>query len=295
VESLRKFLQILNICASNQSMPLKSYSQHIRDAKGCSSLWRILILKPAYHESASENLTKFRVIPCRCNSKACPSCSRIYFSKIKNSFKYASVSDNWRFFTLTTVHKSGSEMEELQQLEIHFRELRKKLKRKFPNFKYFAVKELSPSGMWHYHGLWNIFIDLKELSKMWEGISGAYRCDLQKVRNPRGAINYIFKYCFKSVDKHQEKELLFESGKRKFTTSRGLLNKCEFENPYTCELNDANKVQEIKEKLLDIVVHSDCASTDFSSFKYPYFEDLIQNIFHEFFCKSPPTLFATEF
>lgn len=271
-------------------MPIKTYSEHLRDAKGCSQRWRILTLKPSFNKSSTENLTPIRIVPCRCNSKACPDCSRLYYNKIRKNFRTISVSNRWRFFTLTSIHVEGCEKQELELLEVHFSELRKKLKRKFPEFQYFAVKELSPSGMWHIHGLWNIYLPILQLSYWWKSISGAYRCDLQKVRNPVGAINYIFKYCFKSVNNHEEKRSLYECNSRKFTTSRGLLNKCNNQNPYTSEVGITYSVPELKEKLLNILVHSEYTTDDFSSFNYPYFFDLILNCFHFLFCESPPEL-----
>jgi hypothetical protein len=269
----------------------KSYSQHLRDAQYCGLQWRILFLKPDYYEQSSETLTKFRVVPIRCNSKACPHCARLYFNKLRRRLRDVSKFTNWRFFTLTTIHAPNNSVAELNKMEIDFRELRKKLKRKFPELKYIAVKELSPSGMWHIHGLWNIYLDLKTLSSIWQAISGAYRCNLQKIRNPRGAVNYVFKYCYKSVTNSIERQTLYENDKRKFTTSARLFDKHTNSSAYTCEIGISYSVEEIKEKLYSIILSSECTVDDFSGDAYPYFDDLIYNLFHKFVNDHPPNLF----
>ena len=272
-------------------MHTKSYSQHLRDAQYCCLQWRLLILKPAYHEQATETLSKFRVVPVRCNSKACPHCARLYFNKLRRRLRDVSKFTNWRFFTLTTNHAPNNSDTELNKMEVDFRQLRKKLKRKYPDLKYIAVKELSPSGMWHIHGLWNIYIDIKILSKMWQDISGAYRCDVQKIKSPKGAINYVFKYCYKSVTNSVERETLYENDKRKFTTSSRLFDKCDNSHPYTCEVGISYTVEEIKQALYNIILNSECTIDDFCGDHYPYFDDLIYNLFEKFIQEHPPNLF----
>lgn len=270
----------------------KSYSQHLREAGYCGLQWRLLFLKPDYNEQHSTDHKKFRVVPVYCNSKACPHCARRYYSNLRRRLRDVSKFHNWRFFTLTSVNDSTTQEEKLQKLENDFRQLRKKLKRQFPELSYIAVKELSPSGMWHYHGLWNIYIDIETLSNYWQEISGAYRVYLEKVRKPLGAVNYIFKYCFKSVTNDRERRILYECDKRKFTTSRGLLDKRNNENPYSAELGVSYNVEEIKEKLYSIILTSDCTVDDFSCHNYPYFEDLILNLFHHYAEEHPPNLFS---
>ena len=260
-------------------MHYKSYEQHLRDSKGCGHRWRILFLKSDVDKRTSENLSRIRIVPVRCNSKACPTCSRTYFRKIRHRFKVQAVNQNWRFFTLTTIHQGKPNEKELQHLEESFRELRKQLRRQNKNYLYFAVKELSPSGMWHIHGLWNIFIDVKELSKLWQKYSGAYRVDVRKVKNPKGAVNYLFKYIFKSSYNDDEKRLLFENDKRKFSYSRALFSKVNNENPYTTDMGIDYSVPELKEELVKMVRHTDYGIDDFDGSEYPYFEDLIFNAF----------------
>jgi len=272
----------------------KSYSQHLRDSKGCSHRWRILTLKPDVDKRTSETLPNFRIVPVRCNSKACPHCSRRYFSKIRHRFNSKLVTNQFRFFTLTTRHAGEPNQEELEHLENSFRELRKHLKRKYKDFLYFSVRELSPSGMWHIHGIWNIYIDVKELSRMWEKYSNAYRVDVRKIRSAKGAVNYLFKYIFKSAYNDDEKRIIYESDKRKFSYSRAFFNKNKSFNPYTSDLGTDYSVPELKEKLFDLVRNTSHSFDDFDGAEYPYFDSLLEAIFYEVYNKGEPSLFYPE-
>jgi len=197
-------------------------------------------------------------------------------------------------FTLTGIHHPNEEDQDLQNLESNFRELRKKLKRKYPKFQYFAVKELSPDGNWHYHGLWNIYIEFNELVKLWKEISGAHRVWLSKVRRPLSAINYIFKYCFKSINNKRELRALYENDKRKFSSSKGLLTRHKNKSLYTSEYGLTYSVDELKEELYNVIHNSDITLGDFASDDYPYFEDLMLNLYDKFIDEHPPNLFSPE-
>lgn len=274
-------------------MHTKSYEEHLRDAKYCGLQWRILWLRNNSNKSTSTDLPKWKVIRERCHSKACAHCSRLKFQQIRSKLRQESITTQWRFFTLTSINSDQTHHAKLRKLENNFRELRKKLKRKFPQLKYIKVIEMSPSGMWHIHGLWNIYIDIKLLSKYWEEISGAYRCHVEKVRKPAGAVSYIFKYCFKSIFNETERRTIYECDRKKFTTSRGLLSKNKCENPYTCEPRTSYNIAELKEELYKIVSTGDDTINDFCSTEYPYFEDLIYNIFYQHYNKGQPSLFDT--
>lgn len=273
-------------------MHSKSYSEHLREASYCGLQWRILKLNPLSDEYTSGTLPKIRVIRTRCNSKACRSCQLLYYRSIRKKLRQATITDKWRMFTLTGIHHPHQEAEDLQLLETNFRELRKKLKRKYPEFKYFAVKELSPNGMWHYHGLWNIYIEFNELVELWKEISGAHRVWLSQVRKPLQAVRYIFKYCFKSVGNQNELRTLYECDKRKFSSSKGLLTSYSYKNPYTAEYGTTYDVESLKAELYTLIHNSDLSLDDFASLDYPYFEDLIFNLYDKWAEEHPPDLFA---
>jgi len=191
-------------------------------------------------------------------------------------------------FTLTGIHHSGQETSDLIELEKNFSKLRKHLKRKYPKFKYFSVRELSPSGNWHMHGLWNIYIDFKELVELWKKFSGAYRVYLKKVYNKKSAIRYIFKYCFKSISNPRERKILYESDKRKFSSSKKLLSTYSIKSAYTAEYGVEYSRDELASELYTLIHNTDLTIDDFHSTEYPYFEDLMLNLYHKFMNEHPP-------
>jgi hypothetical protein len=197
-------------------------------------------------------------------------------------------------FTLTGIHHPGKETEDLLELEKNFSKLRKHLKRKYPKFRYFAVRELSPSGNWHIHGLWNIYIDFKELVELWKKFSGAYRVYLKQVYNKKSAIGYIFKYCFKSISNPREREILYESDKRKFSSSKKLLSSYSIKSPYTAEYGVEYSRDELAQELYTLIHNTNLTIDDFHSSEYPYFEDLMMNLYDKWNNEHPPNLFASQ-
>jgi hypothetical protein len=265
--------------------PSKSYSEHLQSIQSCRHRWRITTLSDVPKQQSAGDLAKFRVVPVSCKSLSCIYCRRKYFNKIRHQVNKIGITEKWAMFTLTGVHHTGEEVSDLQRLEINFRELRKKLKRRFPKLKYFAVKELSPRGNWHLHGVWNIYIEQKELSEMWEKISGACIVWLKLIWSPAGAINYVFSYIFKSENNREEHRQLYENSKRKFTTSSKLLSEVREESPYKLYGALEYTVNELKEEICNIIATTDATFDDFSAEAYPYFDVMIYQAFEEFYCK----------
>jgi len=280
--------------------PSKSYQEHLQSIQGCRHRWRITSLTAIPHEQSSTDMAKWRIVPVACKSLSCIYCRRKYFNKIRHQVNKIGITEKWAMFTLTGIHHTGAEVSDLQRLENNFRELRKKLKRRFPQLKYFAVKELSPRGNWHLHGVWNIYIEQKELSEMWEQISGACIVWLKLIWSPSGAINYVFSYIFKSEDNKEEHRQLYENSKRKFTTSLKLLSEVREKSPYTLHGALEYTTDELKEELINIVATTDATIKDFSFEAFRFSEELIFNVFVEVFenhqepsfvFESPPDIF----
>ena len=139
--------------------PSHTYSEHLQSIKGCGTQWRVLYEKKYPNKPSSLDYISVSVVPARCKSSSCFCCTRIHFKKIRYKLNQSKLDKSFRFFTITTIHQQNMETSELTKLETDFSKLKAILRKKYKNFSYFAVKELSPSGMWHIHGLWNIYID----------------------------------------------------------------------------------------------------------------------------------------
>ena len=265
--------------------PIKTLEEHLLSIQSCSYRWRVLSLKKEGQQPITTDSKQILIVPVRCKSKFCPICRKRNFNIIRHKFKRIDITTQWRFATLTSKHSPDNSEEELLKLEDDFRKLTKHLKRKFPELKYFAVKELSPSGMWHIHLIWNIFIDIKDLSSIWNRYSGAYRCDLQRVRNPKGIVTYIFNYMMKKGDHFEESKMLYENGLKKFTSSWKFFEKDPYESPYELISTLELTTDELKEFLLQKIESTNLTADDFKFDSYPYADELIQNLFYYFYCQ----------
>lgn len=268
------------------SLPTKTFDEHLNTIRGCSHYWRLLKLRNKHTKNPDLNLSKYRVVPVRCKSKVCRVCCRYDYNRVRSKLSKIDITQRWRFFTLTTINDHSNPNDQLLKAEKHFRELRKKLKRKFPDLKYFIVKELSPRGMWHFHGIWNIYIPIEQLSSMWKQISGAYRCNLQKVKNPVGIVNYIFKYMFKLVGDYNEARPLYETGKKKYSYSRGLFQKNDQKNPYELYHFEPLSTTELKQALSKLVSETDLSIDDIDFTDFPHSDELTVNLFQDYYTGS---------
>lgn len=89
-----------------------------------------------------------------------------------------------------------------------------------------------------------------------------------------------------------EKEILYSLGRRKFTYSNGFfikeVNKRKF---FLWDYQSKNNT-EIKEELIQIVEKSNLKIDDFVSKEWPYFKELIENIFSNVYEESAEPKFS---
>lgn len=193
---------------------------HLKKIPDCSNFYRKFIKStgPEGLKPGQDYLYKF--LPILCKSPFCPNCARVRQKNIIRRLKASTEKNNFRFFTLTTVN-SYNTRRDLLHIEKCWRQLLKILYKSYPKLTFFRVIELgTENGMVHIHGLWNIYIDFIELSKLWCKLSGAYRVNLKSVFNDAGAIAYITKYISKTFDNYNENEIFYLMKKRKFSFSK---------------------------------------------------------------------------
>lgn len=151
----------------------------------------------------------------------------------------------YRFFTLTL--RSGNNLDDternLLRITKHFNELNKRLRKieKYKKLEYFRVVEIGKkTGMIHMHGIWNIYIPIGKLSRMWKEITGdSYRVGLGRIKGKGDCLNYLYKYLTKDVAKTDSDNIpeffnmdiknaaaiFYENGKRRWQASRNFFNK----------------------------------------------------------------------
>ncbi|MDW7669384.1 MAG: hypothetical protein SCJ93_11215 [Bacillota bacterium] len=114
-----------------------------------------------------------------------------------------------RFITLTFAEN----IQDVGQADAEFRKFMKRIRRRFPELKYVAVREFQKRGAVHYHMAVNTFINQEYLKKIW---GNGHVWIERRTGSQQQVINYICKY----ISKHMEDERL--KGRHAYLSSQGL-------------------------------------------------------------------------
>jgi hypothetical protein len=203
----------------------EAWQQHLDNTHTCGTYFYKFIEKDNPTNPKNLEDRNYKFMPILCKSNACPTCSKLRSKETLSKLRRVSQVNKFRFFTLTTINSYDTK-NDLLFIEKCWRKLIKKLQLSYPDIKFFRIIELGHKNkMVHIHGLWNIYIDFIELSKLWQSISGAFRVNVKSVFNQDGAIEYLGKYLVKTFNNQEENELFFILKKRKFSYSKNLLSK----------------------------------------------------------------------
>ena len=138
-----------------------------------------------------------------------------------------------RFFTLTLDPKYLNDPNVNAWGYIHtpWSKLRKRLKRRFPDFKFVAILEKHKyRDVPHIHGFTNIWLDVREWSRLWSECEGGQIVWLEKVKEGQEVSNYVNKEI--EVAKYVSKDTIkasYKIDKRYRTIWRSENTKAEFE------------------------------------------------------------------
>lgn len=114
-----------------------------------------------------------------------------------------------RFITLTFEEN----MEDIKTTDHEFRKFMKRLLRRYPDFKYVAVREFQKRGAIHYHLAVNSFIPQQQLHDLW-GIGFVW------IEKKKGNNDTLASYLVKYITKHANDERL--RGLHSYLCSQGL-------------------------------------------------------------------------
>lgn len=239
-----------------------------------------------------------KVTPAKCKSYSCPICGKKKVMDLVEKLKTVNLK-NYRFFTLTLKNRKTYDDTEknLKRISDCFNKLNNKI-RKLPGYKgleYFRVTEISKDGLVHIHGIWNKFIKQETLSAMWLAITkDSYRVKLERIKNKRDAVQYLFKYLTKDVakkdmlldpklfnmDLQNAAALFYENNKRRWNASRNFFPKTgkkvsEF-LPFWFESSDTKTV----ENTMSFLVKTYDLKLEHFDLNYYFGSDLfIENLF----------------
>lgn len=207
----------------------------------------------------------YKITPQKCKSYSCPICGKKKVLDLVDKLKTVDFR-KYRFFTLTLKNKKNYDDTEknLKRVGECFNKLNNKLRKKpqYKGLEYFRVTEIGMDGMVHIHGVWNKYVPVKELSEMWETITkDSYVVNVKRIQSKNDVTNYLFKYLTKDVaksdmnidpaffnlDLKNSAALFYESGKRRYNSSRNFFPKTKEKNtdwlPYYFESNDVKTVE----------------------------------------------------
>ena len=159
-----------------------------------------------------------------------------------------------KFVTLTFDGCRDFDIKDVRQCNNHFAKFLKRIKRRYPNFKYVAVIEFQDKndrGAVHYHMICNLpYIKKSELAKLWE--AGFIKINaIDKVDNV-GA--YVVKYMQKDID---DKRL---QGVKAYNHSTGLVEPVELKSWLSADgqsLEDINALTDGKTPSYTAMYESD--------------------------------------
>lgn len=159
---------------------------------------------------------KMKLVPARCRSWKCPDCGPKNARKLAD--RLALVKAN-KFLTLTIkADGTRSEQELLDVMNAAWRQLWKRVKRRYPNgrWRYVRVVELTKKRTPHLHILCTLpFIPQRWLARQWGELTGSYIVDIRAIKSARGLAHYLSKYVAKSVEG--------VAGRRKYGATVGAL------------------------------------------------------------------------
>lgn len=207
----------------------------------------------------------YKITPAKCKSYSCPICGKKKVLDLMKRLKGIDLK-HYRFFTLTLKNKYNFDntVENLNNVSKYFNELNKRLRKRkeFKGLEYFRVTEIGKDGMIHIHGIWNKYVPSAFLSEMWHDITKeSFITKVERIKNKADAVNYLYKYLSKDVvsknrntdpnffviDKTNSAGLFYETGKRRYQTSRKFFPVKEEKNsdfvPYYFEQSDTKTVE----------------------------------------------------
>jgi len=177
----------------------------------------ILHLRP---KDYSDKKTYIKVLPC--NQWKCPVCGQKKAWRLRKKIKQSNANNLNYFLTLTLRTNNLSTKENTEKLSYMFTVLKKRIRRLYPEWKYFRVIEFTKNKMPHYHLVMNIHIRKSTLKEWWFDITkDSYIVDVQKLKTKN--YNYLLKYFLKGAENKSKTTDELAKHFRLYTTSRGLL------------------------------------------------------------------------
>jgi len=199
---------------------IKDLDLHLNRCLQCGTAF--IICGRVTYDKNTNTITSHKItpLPLFCSSYFCQHCKdlkvKILFKKIFCGLK----NETWRFATFTTNRTFHSDEDNLNIINHAWNKMLTVLRKRFHDFKFIKVLEISDSGFVHLHVLFNIWIPQEFLRHHWEKYTGAFIVNIERPKNLRSSAAYIAKYISKNCNDFSNLKKFFLNRKRKFSFSR---------------------------------------------------------------------------
>lgn len=166
---------------------------------GCDKsidLWMRTCPRAKTLEGWSETLDAWVIVANTCNNWSCPVCGR---RKVQHYAQKVAKAEPNRLITLTVnPSRHSSPREAFDSTRRKVTELATKLRRRYDEFEFFRVLEVTKKGWPHYHLITRSpYIPQPEISDLWNGLTGAPIVDVRQMKKTVQAYWYVVKYLAK--------------------------------------------------------------------------------------------------
>lgn len=103
-----------------------------------------------------------------------------------------------KFFWTFTFYKEVSNKDKQK----YWDKFRKNLRYYYPNSPFFRVIEEHKNGQWHYHVLFNVWMDWHVLQRLWKESGAGLVIQVKELKNSASVAFYIAKYMGKALEKN---------------------------------------------------------------------------------------------
>jgi hypothetical protein len=159
----------------------------------------------------------------RCGSRFCPHCAKQRRSEILQKLQYFSKLKHTVKLELTFPDTSPDPNRNPDFYSKAWDIFLKRIRRRFPKFKYFRIVELTKRGIPHFHIIINQYISQKWISKTFPECGGGKITWIRKVDAGRAFV-YVTKYISKVAADADDNvaRFFFLSGMRQYSSSRNI-------------------------------------------------------------------------
>lgn len=185
--------------------------------------------KLAFFEISNSKLVSAEERPSRCKSWSCPRCASHNAWRVRRLLENVVLLNDLEYFFTLTLSPERIPLEYRDNthkyITMLFNKLILYLKREFKfaiPLKYIWVMEYQKNGNAHMHGMWNQYVDVNKIRKIWVSIGGGQQMFVSKARDLIRTARYVSKYLSKTFDSDYSEFYYFQ---KRYVISQNCIRK----------------------------------------------------------------------